>query len=138
MERALRRRLWARLVAAALLVFAALGCDRPRDSVRPRHLVLITVDTLRADHMSLYGYPRPTTPRLDALARQGVVFERAIAQWPKTGSSLASLFSGRYPQTTGLTHDASVRLPEELRLLPEVLRDNGFATVGVVTNAVLA
>src|SRR5262245_4119668 len=75
----------------------------------PRRVFLITVDTLRADHMSLYGYERPTSPELDKLAAGGVTFDQAICQWPKTGSSFASMFTGLYPHTTGLTHKAALR-----------------------------
>ncbi len=99
---------------------------------------LITVDTLRADHMSLYGYPRATTPRLEEFASDGVVFDRAIAQWPKTGASFASMFTGRYPQTTGLTHRAALEIPEEMPILPEWFQQAGYRTVAVVSNAVLS
>ncbi len=118
---------------AALLVACAPGVPRA-----PRHVVLITIDTLRADHMSVYGYPRATTPRIQALADDGVVFERAIAQWPKTGPSMASAFIGQYPQTTGITHKAAVKLPEAYLTLPELFQREGFRTVAAVSNGVLA
>lgn len=104
----------------------------------PRHVFFITVDTLRADHMSTYGYGRETSPRLDRLGASGVVFDQAIAQWPKTGSSFAALFTGRYPQTTGLTHKAALRIPAEYLTLPELFQENGFTTLAVNSNAVLA
>jgi arylsulfatase A-like enzyme len=136
----------SRRVALALLlalVVAACGGerqDKPSAAGHrpPRHVFFITVDTLRADHMSTYGYGRATSPRLDRLGASGVVFEQAIAQWPKTGASFASMFTGRYPQTTGLTHKAALRIPEEYRTLPELFRDNGFITLAVNSNAVLA
>ena len=77
--------------------------------------------------MSVYGYPRATTPAIDALGDAGVVFERAIAQWPKTGPSMASAFIGQYPQTTGITHKAAVKLPEAYLTLPEFFKHLGFA-----------
>lgn len=104
----------------------------------PKRVFLITVDTLRADHMSLYGYPRQTSPELDKLAANGVTFEQAICQWPKTGSSFASMFTGLYPHTTGLTHKAALRIPEEHFTLPEFFKENGFTTFAVNSNAVLA
>jgi arylsulfatase A-like enzyme len=104
----------------------------------PRRVFLITVDTLRADHMSLHGYPRTTSPNLDRLAATGVTFDRAICQWPKTGSSFASMFTGLYPHTTGLTHKAALRIPEQYLTLPELFQESGYATVGVISNAVLA
>jgi arylsulfatase A-like enzyme len=72
---------------------------------------LITVDTLRADHLGAYGYRRPTSPYLDQLAQRGVTFDWAIAQWPKTGPSFASLFTGQYPHSTGLTTKRRSRSP---------------------------
>ncbi|HWM90066.1 MAG TPA: sulfatase [Thermoanaerobaculia bacterium] len=115
-----------------------LGCGPKLAENAPRRVFFITVDTLRADHMSLYGYPRQTSPEMDRLAAGGVTFERAIAQWPKTGTSFASMFTGQYPQTTGLTHRAAIRIPEEYLTLPELFQESGYTTLGVVSNAVLA
>lgn len=116
-----------------------LGCTTD-DEVpsEPQHLVLITVDTLRADHLGAYGYERDTSPVLDDLASQGTLFERAFAQWPKTGPSFAALFIGQYPHTTGLTHKAAQRVPESYLTLPELLQHAGFTTLGVTSNGVLA
>lgn len=104
----------------------------------PRHIFLITVDTLRADHMSLYGYGRATSPNLQKVAAGGVTFDRAICQWPKTGSSFASMFTGLYPHTTGITHKAAVRVPEKYVTLPALFKESGFTTMGVVSNAVVS
>ncbi|MFP5284143.1 MAG: sulfatase [Thermoanaerobaculia bacterium] len=120
----------------SLLLLAACGPRVAEDA--PRRVFFITVDTLRADHMSLYGYPRQTSPDLGRFAASGVIFDRAIAQWPKTGASFASMFTGQYPQTTGLTHRAAIRVPEEYLTLPELFQENGYTTLGVVSNAVLA
>lgn len=123
-----------------LLIAVLAGCHRGPKLAEdaPRHVFLITVDTLRADHMSLYGYARRTSPRLAGLAAGGVLFERAIAQWPKTGVSFASMFTGQYPQTTGLTHKAALRIPEEYLTLPELFQESGYTTLAVNSNAVLA
>jgi arylsulfatase A-like enzyme len=124
-----------------ILILALLsGCHRgPRVADdAPRRVFLITVDTLRADRMSLYGCPRDTTPRLARLAAAGVTFDRAISQWPKTGVSFASMFTGQYPQTTGLQHRAALRIPEEYLTLPELFQASGYKTVAVNSNAVLA
>ncbi len=117
------------------LLLGACGADRPR---APKHVFLITIDTLRSDHMSVYGYPRVTSPRIQALADDGVLFERAIAQWPVTGTSMASIFIGQYPQTTGITHKSAVKLPEHYLTLPEFFKHNGFRTAAVVSNGVLS
>ncbi len=108
------------------------------DDLPPRHVLLISVDTLRADHLSAYGYQRQTSPWLDADSSRGVLFEQAISQWPKTGPSFASMFTGQYPQTTGLTHKAAIHIPDEYRTLPELMQQAGFATVAVMSNGVLS
>ncbi|NHZ73604.1 MAG: sulfatase-like hydrolase/transferase, partial [Nitrospirae bacterium] len=122
---------------AVLLLGSFVACSgAPSEPEAPRRVFLITVDTLRADHMGIYGYPRQTSPELDRLAEQGVTFTRALAQWPKTGPSLASLFTGRYPKTTGLTHRAAQKIPGEYLTLPELFQSAGYSTLGVVSNAV--
>ncbi len=124
---------------AVLLLGSFLACSgAPSEPEAPRRVFLITVDTLRADHMGIYGYPRQTSPELDRLAEQGVTFTRALAQWPKTGPSMASLFTGRYPKTTGLTHRAAQKIPGEYLTLPELFQSTGYSTLGVVSNAVLS
>jgi arylsulfatase A-like enzyme len=102
-----------------------------------RRIFLLTVDTLRADHTSLDGYVRQTTPSVDGLAPQGVMFTHAVTQWPKTGASFAAMFTGRYPQTTGMMQKAAMRIPEAYRTLPQMLHGAGYRTVAVVSNAVL-
>lgn len=134
-------------VLVLAVFFLAAGCrdkadeggPAPAGEIKvPRRVFLITVDTLRADHMSLYGYPRETSPRLAKLAAGGVTFNHAISQWPKTGSSFAAMFTGLYPHTTGLTHKAALRIPETYLTLPEFFKAEGYNTFGVNSNAVLA
>ncbi len=124
--------------SSALAALLAVAACSPPPAETPRHVLLITVDTLRADHLSAYGYPRDTSPAAEALAAGGVLFEQAIAQWPKTGTSFASIWTGRYPQTTGLTHEAAIRIPEGYLTLPELMAGRGFTTAAVVSNAVLS
>ena len=119
-------RILQRLASVALFIlFLLAGCRGEKKAGgaaaglhAPRHIFLITVDTLRADHMSLYGYGRATSPDLQKTAASGVTFDRAVCQWPKTGSSFASMFTGLYPHTTGITHKAAVRVPEKYLTLP--------------------
>jgi arylsulfatase A-like enzyme len=127
-----------RAVLTLLLAGLLFSACRGEEGSSPRRVFLITVDTLRADHLSVYGYPRATSPELDRLAASGVTFERAIAQWPKTGSSFASMFTGLYPHTTGITHKAAVRVPAEYLTLPELFQEAGYTTVAVQSNPVLA
>jgi arylsulfatase A-like enzyme len=128
------------ILLAALLALAGCRGKQAGDTTEhpPRRVFFITVDTLRADHMSLYGYPRATTPRLSKLAAEGVTFDRAITQWPKTGSSFAAMFTGLYPHTTGLTHKAALVIPPTYLTLPKFFKEQGYKTFGVVSNAVLA
>lgn len=89
----------------------------------PRHIIVLAVDTLRPDHLGSYGYARPTSPELDALAAQSVVFERSWAPAPRTRPSFRSAFTGR---------DAldAVGAPNTA----ETFQANGFATAGFVAN----
>ena len=99
---------------------------------RPRllNVVLVSIDTLRADHLSLYGYPRQTTPRLDARCERGaVVFERAVASAPWTLPSHASLFTGLNAERHGVNQNRAV--PPSLLTLAEILRSAGYATHAV-------
>src|SRR5207247_8558769 len=82
--------------AGALLALASACAAPARPSV-----VLITIDTLRADHLGCYGYARPTTPRIDALAKESLLFERAYTTLPRTTQSVASILTGRYPKSHG-------------------------------------
>lgn len=100
--------------------------------------MLLTIDTLRADHLSAYGYPRQTSPNLDRLAAEGVLFERAAVQWPKTGPSFASMLTATYPRDNGIVRRVGVPVPAEMRLLAEELNDAGYATYAVVANGAVA
>jgi arylsulfatase A-like enzyme len=102
--------------ASALLI---LGCGGAPPAARP-NIVLVSMDTLRADHLGLYGYRRNTSPQLEALARESVVFERAISSASATQPSHASLYQSR------LSSHSNVRA----QVLPEVLRSNGYRTAG--------
>lgn len=121
-----------------LVVLAGLcaGCGGRQQEAVPRHLLLIVVDTLRADHTSAYGYARNTTPHLVSLASAGVLVETAYAPSATTGPTHAALFSGRHPRSVGVRRNA-VPLPERVATLAERLADAGFATAGVVSSFVL-
>jgi arylsulfatase len=118
------------LVIGVLVVAAACARDRPG-----RDIVLVTVDTLRADHLGLYGYPRRTTPNLDHWFADGGVWERAYSTEADTSPSVVSFMSGLLPP------EHRVRLfyqlvPEETRLIPDLLPE-AYQTAGFVSNIVL-
>ena len=94
----------------------------------PPDLILIVIDTLRADHLSTYGYERPTAPHLDALAARGVVFEDVTAQSSWTLPSMASMLTGRHMFVN------AHRLPSRVPSLAERLRDGGYETAAFVGN----
>jgi len=112
----------------------AVRVAHPTPASHP-NVALIVVDTLRADHLGAYGYPRPTSPRIDAVARDGVLFERASAPSSWTLPSVASLFVSLPPTE----HDATVwkgRIGPGLTTVAERFFDAGYRTVGVSGNFV--
>jgi tetratricopeptide (TPR) repeat protein len=109
-------------VFTLLAIAAAAACSRQEPGVRargsaPRNLLLITIDTLRADRVGCYGYPRAHTPRLDRLAAEGVRFETTIAPVPLTLPSHTSILTGRYPAAHGVHSNGRERLPPEVPTL---------------------
>ena len=100
-------------------------------------IILISVDTLRADHLPAYGYQHVSTPALDALAADAVLFERAYSHALQTLPSHASIFSGRLPFEHGVRDNLGFTVRPDERLLPRVLSEHGFATAGIVSSYVL-
>lgn len=98
------------------------------------NVLLITLDALRADHVSAYGYRRPTTPHLDALAQEGVLFKNAWAHAPSTRYSIPAILTGRYPSTiaVGAANWPPNLLPEN-RLAAEILKDLGYKTAALLS-----
>jgi len=122
--------------AAALFVagaaLATLQCDATPPTDLP-NVLLITVDTLRADHLETYGYSRRTDPALRGLAMEGIVFDRARSQAPWTLPSMASLFTGLYPSEHGAIF-ADHRIRSSDVGLAEVMHEAGYRTVAVVSH----
>ena len=126
------------LVAVAVGLAAAGGWRYARASAPVSGpIILISIDTLRADHLPAYGYTQVQTPAIDALAADGVVFERAYSHAPQTLPAHAALLSGRLPFETGVRDNVGFTVKPGERLLPQMLRDRGFATGGVVSAFVL-
>lgn len=135
---------WAGSTALAILLLALAVNARAAipDSVATReqrgtpvghNVVLIVLDTLRADHLGTYGYERPTSPEIDRLGREGVVFEHAVAQGPWTKPSVVSLLTGRYAHEHGVRaeHDA---LGADVDTLTRTLQSHGFHTAAFTSN----
>ncbi len=150
-------------IAVSVLALAPLGCERPGGNAAPAgsleaaaparpapdrtlpNVVLITIDTLRADHCSFAGYERDTTPFLAELAEEATVFDAAYATASWTAPSMASIFVSLPPRSHGVvygflrgdgrptrTHNV---LSERFTTIPEVLRARGYRTFGVTSNA---
>ena len=105
-------------------------------------VIVLMLDTLRADHLGFYGYERDTSPNLDAFAHENVAFKYAFTAAPWTPASVATMLTGLYPSAHGFMPPNShvdarlylARLSPELATLPEILRDGGYATAAVSSN----
>ncbi len=133
------------LVAASLAALCGLGYylldpfpgaagvkAASAEDARAPNIVFIVLDTVRADHLSAYGYPRPTTPNIDRLARRGALFENAISSTSWTLASHASMFTGLLPHQNGA--DWWLPLPPGPRTLAEALHSEGYETAGFAAN----
>jgi choline-sulfatase len=128
----------------ALPVLVLLGCTPspppapppPPEPERP-DVVVVTIDTLRADRLGCYGDPLARTPHLDALARESVLFREATTPVPLTLPAHTSLFSGRYPSTHGMRDNGGFHVDDQVPLLAEALRGAGYQTGGFVAAYVL-
>jgi arylsulfatase len=116
---------------ALLLAAGVLPCCGGSDPSPRPDVLLLVVDTLRADHLGCYGYPRPTSPNLDALAARGVLFEQVTAQSSWTLPSMSSMLAGKYLTAHRMRPD-----PEHA-LLAESFAAAGYHTVGIVANTLL-
>ncbi|MBL8857017.1 MAG: sulfatase [Planctomycetes bacterium] len=134
-------RIW--LISSLALTLAGCGGQEVSATGRSlpdgpaRRVILITCDTLRADHLSSYGYGRPTSPRIDELAKESVLFTNAWSAAPRTMPAVSSLLTGRLPDEIGATPSNMDLMPAEALTLAEVMRDAGFGTAAIVANSVL-
>ena len=118
-----QRHYLASIFASSVFIIGA--CTAP-----PPNVILISLDTVRADHLSVYGYPRSTTPNLERLAEEGLVFEQAFTQTPWTVPSHMSVFTSLYPSVHSITH--LTPQSDMSAMIPEILRDAGYLTAGFV------
>jgi arylsulfatase len=120
-----------------LAILFAISCGDPKTGEPPRtelpNIVLISIDTLRADRLGSYGYERGTTPHLDAFAREAVRFSRAIAPAPTTTPAHMSIFTGLVPavhRMSNILEGAPQTLDPSIATFPELLREAGYYTAG--------
>jgi len=133
------------LKAAGVVTLAALvACSRvsrPENArspaLRPLNVVLVTIDTLRPDHLHCYGYSKIETPSVDSIAAQGVLFENAVTQTPLTPPSHASIFTGLNPTVHHVRDTGGFVLQPSSTTLATVLQQQGWDTAAFVSSAVL-
>lgn len=127
---------WLLFTYFVMLAAPTSGGTPPIRSTKP-NIIFITIDTLRADHVGCYGATGVSTPTLDSLARDGILFERAIAQVPLTFPSHASMMTGLYPFQNGAQEFTSPPLDSRFRTLAQALHEHGYATGAVVSSFAL-
>ena len=121
-------------VVVAFLIFRAFDSSAPPT---PKNVILISVDTLRADHLGCYGYEAIRTPHIDRLAAESVLFENVATVTPLTLPAHASIFTGRGPLEHGVIDNFGYLLGEREETLAELLHEHGFATGGFIGSFVL-
>jgi arylsulfatase A-like enzyme len=121
-----------------LIASALIACSGLLAEVKPApNVVVITIDTLRADHLGCYGYKQIRTPNIDALASEGVRFERAYTPVPVTLPAHTVIFTGTYPMRSGMHDFSGNKLNPSQLTLASVLRQHGYSTGAVIGSAVL-
>jgi arylsulfatase A-like enzyme len=100
------------------------------------NVILIIIDTLRADHLGIYGYNKNTSPNIDKFAQNNTVYNKCYSQSPWTKPSVASIFTSLYPTVTGINKVDNI-LKDNFHTLAEILKENGYLTAGIVSNALL-
>lgn len=121
-------------VLTAALCAAFIACSTHNE---PPNMIFIVVDTLRADHLGCYGYERDTSPHIDALSRESIVFNNAVAQAPWTPPSIASMLTGLYPAELGYK-DRPIVIEDSAATMPEIFQANGYATMGIISHVLVA
>lgn len=127
-----------KLVLGFLFILVIIGCKNVEPKVKQEigaqpNVIIIMVDTLRADHTGCYGYEKNTTPNIDKLAEDGEVIEQFYSTSSWTMPAVMSLFTGLYP-VNHRTTNYSTRLPDEIPTIAQILKDNGYSTKGIVSN----
>ena len=121
----------------SLAIMATLHASCAQKKTPPTNVLLITVDTLRPDHLACYGNSKVKTPNFDRLAREGVLFQDAFCQVPLTLPSHASILSGTYPMSHGFRDQGQTQSNRKMPSLAGVLRQEGYRTAAFVGSFVL-
>jgi arylsulfatase A-like enzyme len=116
-----------RTALLSLALLTSLGCSNEPEG--PKSVIFISIDTLRRDHVGAYGYERDTTPKLDEIAKESMVFEQAYTTMSWTLIAHMSMLTGLYPSQHGVWKNEST-LPANAPILTEILKDEGYHTLG--------
>src|SRR5438477_10505097 len=127
-------RSFAFLLTASLLPWASRAFAAP---VPPPNVVVITIDTLRADHLGCYGYTKIRTPNIDTFSADNARFERAYTPVPVTLPAHTVIFTGTYPTLSGMHDFSGNKLNPSQPTLASVLKEHGYTTGAVIGSAVL-
>jgi arylsulfatase A-like enzyme len=119
-------------IAACLFLLVAAGGVGCRAKPKAHNVVLVTIDTTRADHIGCYGYAAARTPTMDRLAGEGVVFENAYSSVPLTAPSHSTILTGKHPMAHGVRDNGLFVLQPEQRTLAEILKERGYRTAAAV------
>ena len=134
------------ICALALIALTGCGPSQPAKTssteqqparLRPLNVVVVTIDTLRADRLGCYGYKNIATPVIDGIAQRGVLFENAVAATPLTPPSHASIFTGQNPNVHKVRNTGGFVLQSTARPLARILQEQGWDTAAFVGSAVL-
>lgn len=123
------------LVGFSLILLT--NCKKGLNLLKTNPVIIISVDTLRADHLRCYGYKKIETPNIDSLAKNGLLFENVVSPVPLTLPSHVSILSGLYPFEHGVRDNIGFEVPKSLKTLPIIFKEKGFRTAGVVSAFVL-
>src|SRR5437762_102525 len=129
----------AAAIAIAAAAWIAASCSRSfiGSPSRSTPVILISIDTLRSDHLPAYGYTKVDTPNLDALRKDAILFQRAYAVCPLTLVSHASVLTGLLPADHGIRDNLGYNLDPKVKTVAELLKSKGYATGAAVSAAVL-
>jgi len=125
------------ILAALLIASVVLWYFFAPQTREIRHVLLISIDTCRCDHLGCYGYPLETTPNIDAIAGKGIIFEDAISPQPFTLPAHCTMLTGTIPPFHGVLDNSDYRLSESNSTLAELLKEKGFSTAAFVSSFVL-
>ena len=125
------------LTLSIILLAVWLSRDTGYSPENIRNILLISIDTCRADYLGCYGYKHKTTPNIDTLADQAILFENVVSPVPMTLPAHASMFTGTIPPYHGIHDNLSYRLDQSNITLAQILKENGFTTAAIVSAFVM-